>query len=229
MNKLISNIEWGMKGNFLDVPTDCPQRDERMGWTGDTQVFSATASYLADTYAFYRKYLYDLYQEQLLAGGMVPEIVPTFGPTKCSCAWGDAACIIPWNVYLFSGDKTILEKPIESMKRGSIISGELMETIMDGDRFSIMVTGLLLTVQVPLRTACMERLMKHTLQTSTTRQVHRLLQKQQRCLDWKKRDRSIRNRRPSVAGRERRIFYCYRQMCGEDADRAYSCTEISSV
>jgi len=91
VNKLISNIEWGMKGNFLDVPTDCPQRDERMGWTGDTQVFSATASYLADTYAFYRKYLYDLYQEQLLAGGMVPEIVPTFGPTKCSCAWGDAA------------------------------------------------------------------------------------------------------------------------------------------
>ena len=116
VNKLISNIEWGMKGNFLDVPTDCPQRDERMGWTGDTQVFSATASYLADTYAFYRKYLYDLYQEQLLAGGMVPEIVPTFGPTKCSCAWGDAACIIPWNVYLFSGDKTILENQIESMK-----------------------------------------------------------------------------------------------------------------
>ena len=54
-----------------------------MGWTGDTQVFSATASYLADTYAFYRKYLYDMYQEQLLADGMVPEIVPTFGPTKC--------------------------------------------------------------------------------------------------------------------------------------------------
>ena len=87
-----------------------------MGWTGDTQVFSATASYLADTYAFYRKYLYDMYQEQLLADGMVPEIVPTFGPTKCSCAWGDAACIIPWNVYLFSGDKTILESLIESMK-----------------------------------------------------------------------------------------------------------------
>ena len=116
VNKLISNIEWGMKGNFLDVPTDCPQRDERMGWTGDAQVFSATASYLADTYAFYRKYLYDMYQEQLLADGMVPEIVPTFGPTKCSCAWGDAACIIPWNVYLFSGDKTILESQIESMK-----------------------------------------------------------------------------------------------------------------
>ena len=115
VNKLISNIEWGMKGNFLDVPTDCPQRDERMGWTGDTQVFSATASYLADTYAFYQKYLYDMYQEQLLADGMVPEIVPTFGPTKCSSAWGDAACIIPWNVYVFSGDRTILENQMESM------------------------------------------------------------------------------------------------------------------
>ena len=62
VNQLISNVEWGMKDNFLDVPTDCPQRDERMGWTGDTQVFSGTACYLADTYAFYRKYLYDLYK-----------------------------------------------------------------------------------------------------------------------------------------------------------------------
>ena len=115
VNQLISNVEWGMRGNFLDVPTDCPQRDERMGWTGDTQVFSATASYLADTYAFYRKFLYDMYQEQLLTDGMVPEVVPTFGPSKTSCAWGDAACIIPWNVYLFSGDKTILEQQIDSM------------------------------------------------------------------------------------------------------------------
>lgn len=79
VNQLISNVEWGMRGNFLDVPTDCPQRDERMGWTGDTQVFSATASYLADSFAFYRKYLYDLYQEQLLAGGMVPRSSPHSG------------------------------------------------------------------------------------------------------------------------------------------------------
>lgn len=116
VNQLISNVEWGMKDNFLDVPTDCPQRDERMGWTGDTQVFSGTACYLADTYAFYRKYLYDLYKEQLIAGGMVPEVVPTFGPSKCSCAWGDAACIVPWNVYLFSGDAAILEQQFDSMK-----------------------------------------------------------------------------------------------------------------
>ena len=79
-----------MRGNFLDVPTDCPQRDERMGWTGDTQVFSATACYLADTYAFYKKYLFDLYQEQKDLNGMVPETVPVYGQTKCSCAWGDA-------------------------------------------------------------------------------------------------------------------------------------------
>lgn len=116
VNQLISNVKWGMRDNFLDVPTDCPQRDERMGWTGDTQVFSATACYLGDTYAFYRKYLYDMYQEQLLAGGMVPEVIPTFGPSKCSTVWGDAACIIPWNVYLFSGDKTILENQMKSMK-----------------------------------------------------------------------------------------------------------------
>ena len=79
-------------------------------------MFSGTACYLADTYAFYRKYLYDLYKEQLIAGGMVPEVVPTFGPSKCSCAWGDAACIVPWNVYLFSGDAAILEQQFDSMK-----------------------------------------------------------------------------------------------------------------
>lgn len=116
VNQLISNVTWGMRGNFLDVPTDCPQRDERMGWTGDAQVFSPTASYLADTYAFYRKYLFDMYQEQLRHDGMVPETIPTFGPTKTSSAWGDAACILPWNVYLFSGDQTILENQLDSMK-----------------------------------------------------------------------------------------------------------------
>ena len=87
-------------------------RKEMREWLDrDAQVFSATASYLADTYAFYRKYLYDMYQEQLLADGMVPEIVPTFGPTKCSCAWGDAACIIPWNVYLFERGQNNPGKP----------------------------------------------------------------------------------------------------------------------
>ena len=116
VNKLISNVRWGMKGNFLDVPTDCPQRDERMGWTGDAQVFAATATYLSDTYAFYRKYLYDLAKEQSIREGKVPNVVPAFGMEGCSSVWGDAACIIPWNLYMFYGDKAILEEQFTSMK-----------------------------------------------------------------------------------------------------------------
>lgn len=116
VNRLILNTQWGQKGNFLDVPTDCPQRDERMGWTGDAQVFSATACYQMDSYAFFKKYLYDMSTEQKEAEGKVPEVVPSFGHENTSCAWGDAACVIPWNLYRFYGDKTILEEQYESMK-----------------------------------------------------------------------------------------------------------------
>ena len=116
MNQLLSNIRWGLKDNFLDVPTDCPQRDERMGWTGDAQVFSPTATYLQDTYSFYAKYLYDMYQEQLDLGGKVPDVIPSCGVETCACVWGDAACIIPWNLYRFYGDKSILRDQFESMK-----------------------------------------------------------------------------------------------------------------
>lgn len=116
VNQLISNTFWGMKSNFVDVPTDCPQRDERMGWTGDAQVFSPTAQYYADVYAFYTKYLYDCGVEQQQRGGRMPDVVPAFGHNGCSCAWGDATCIIPWNMYLFTGDRTILERHFENMK-----------------------------------------------------------------------------------------------------------------
>ncbi len=116
VNRLIENIRWGLKGNFLDVPTDCPQRDERMGWTGDAQVFSATATYLKDTYAFYAKYLYDMAKEQSAMDGKVPDVVPSAGIDSTACVWGDAACIIPWNLYLFYGDQSILEDQFESMK-----------------------------------------------------------------------------------------------------------------
>ena len=116
VNQLLSNIRWGLKGNFLDVPTDCPQRDERMGWTGDAQVFSPTATYLQDTYSFYAKYLYDMYQEQLALDGKVPNVVPSCGVEDCACVWGDAACIIPWNLYRFYGDKSILRDQFDSMK-----------------------------------------------------------------------------------------------------------------
>lgn len=116
VNKLMSNIRWWMKSNFLDLPTDCPQRDERMGWTGDAQIFSPTALYMADTYAFYRKYLYDMACEQKKKKGEVPQVVPDFGKKGTSSVWGDAACIIPWNIYRFYGDKSILEDQFESMK-----------------------------------------------------------------------------------------------------------------
>ena len=116
VNRLIENVRWGMQGNFLDVPTDCPQRDERMGWTGDAQVFSPTATYLKDTYAFYAKYLYDMAKEQRVLGGKVPDVVPSCGVESTACVWGDASCIIPWNLYLFYGDKSILEDQFESMK-----------------------------------------------------------------------------------------------------------------
>lgn len=127
INRLFENALWGQKGNFLDVPTDCPQRDERMGWTGDAQVFAATASYNMDTAAFYRKYLADMVLEQRGLGGAVPHVVPDAigriheirgeGETPFgACAWGDAATVIPWTVYQFSGDRPLLESQFENMK-----------------------------------------------------------------------------------------------------------------
>lgn len=115
VNQLLSNIQWGQIGNFLDVPTDCPQRDERMGWTGDAQVFAPTACFQRDSYAFFGKYLHDIWSEQQSNAGAVPDVVPSFGKTGCSAAWGDAACIIPWTLYEFYGDKTILEQQYASM------------------------------------------------------------------------------------------------------------------
>ncbi|WP_459478944.1 alpha-L-rhamnosidase [Clostridium saccharoperbutylacetonicum] len=117
VNKLFNNALWSQKGNFLDVPTDCPQRDEKMGWTGDAQVFSGTAAFNMDTYAFFTKYAYDLNAEQKAYDGMVPMVVPSINMTNGgSSAWGDAATIIPWNMYLYYGDKTILENQFDSMR-----------------------------------------------------------------------------------------------------------------
>ena len=115
VNQLIHNAEWGQIGNFLDVPTDCPQRDERMGWTGDAQVFAPTAMYQRDCAAFYMKYLHDMDTEQRMNGGEVPQVVPSFGVRGSSAAWGDAACVIPWTVYQYTGDSSVLEKQFDSM------------------------------------------------------------------------------------------------------------------
>jgi len=125
VNRLFLNALWGQKGNFLDVPTDCPQRDERMGWTGDAEVFCGTASFNMDTYAFYVKFMQDVYEEQKFCDGMVASTIPTFCKVKDSessfagggaCAWADCATVIPWEVYLHFGDKTILRRQYNSMK-----------------------------------------------------------------------------------------------------------------
>jgi len=117
VNQLLRNALWSQKGNFLDIPTDCPQRDERLGWTGDIQVFSGAACFNMDAAAFLAKYAYDLAQEQGKIGGMVPHIVPMVNLNKGgSAAWADVATILPWNLYQFYGDLGILAQQFESMR-----------------------------------------------------------------------------------------------------------------
>jgi alpha-L-rhamnosidase len=117
LNQLQHNIQWGQKGNFLDVPTDCPQRDERLGWTGDAQAFSRTASYNMGVYNFFSKWLKDLAADQN-TDGRVPFVVPNvLGPMAGgSAGWADASTIIPWNMWLAYGDPKILEDQYASMK-----------------------------------------------------------------------------------------------------------------
>lgn len=125
VNRLIENALWSQRDNFLDVPTDCPQRDEREGWTGDAQVFSGTALYNMDCAAFYLKYGYDMYMEQLKNHGCVPHVVPDVntlhdaGSAQAqtgACAWSDAATVIPWTTYVYTGDRDVLERQLDSMR-----------------------------------------------------------------------------------------------------------------
>lgn len=116
VNQLQHNIKWGLKGNFLDVPTDCPQRDERLGWTGDAQMFVQTAAYLTNVAPFFTKWLRDLESDQG-EDGSIPFVVPDVlkGQEHSSAAWGDAAVICPWTLYVCYGDKRILEQQYDSM------------------------------------------------------------------------------------------------------------------
>lgn len=116
VNKLFKNIIWGQKSNFLDVPTDCPQRDERLGWTGDAQVFVRTASLNFDVKRFFKKWLHDLAADQG-RDGCVQHVIPNiFDDMGGSSAWSDAAVICPWEIYRTYGDKKILEDQFDSMK-----------------------------------------------------------------------------------------------------------------
>jgi alpha-L-rhamnosidase len=116
VNQLQHNIRWGQKGNFLDVPTDCPQRDERLGWTGDAQVFARTAAFNADVAGFFTKWLGDVAVDQS-ENGSVPDVIPNVLGKNTSAAWGDVATILPWTMYLSYGDKRILEQQYDSMKK----------------------------------------------------------------------------------------------------------------
>ena len=130
LNQLYHNIVWGQKGNFVGVPTDCPQRDERLGWTGDAQVFARTAAFNYDVAGFFDNWLRDLAADQR-DNGSVPDVVPdvltkgrnaaqpspgtSAGPTS-SAGWGDAAVIVPWTMYLAYGDTRLLERQYPSMR-----------------------------------------------------------------------------------------------------------------
>ncbi len=136
VNRLIANTKWSQKDNFLDLPTDCPQRDERLGWTGDAEIFSGAASFHMQTPTFFRNYMKDMEYEQREKKGAVPYVVPdvlTIARLKNgepefdmtdggwgeagSCVWGDAATIIPWNMYLFYGNKFLLAEQYSNMKQ----------------------------------------------------------------------------------------------------------------
>lgn len=118
VNQLQHNIQWGQKGNFLDVPTDCPQRDERLGWTGDAQVFARTAAYNMNAATFFSKWLKDVAADQTEEGA-VPWVIPNVLGSKAaaSAGWADVATIIPWKMYQAYGDVNFLKDQYESMKR----------------------------------------------------------------------------------------------------------------
>jgi alpha-L-rhamnosidase len=117
LDRFHENVVWGMRGNFVDVPTDCPQRDERLGWTGDIQVFSPSASFLFDSAGFLSSWLADLAAEQQKDGSVpfvIPDVIRRTGPA--TAAWGDAATIVPWVLYQRFGDAEVLRRQLPSMR-----------------------------------------------------------------------------------------------------------------
>jgi alpha-L-rhamnosidase len=135
VNRLVENTVWSQRANFIEVPTDCPQRDERLGWTGDAQVFAPTACYLNDSHAFWVKWLRDLMCDQR-ADGAIPHVCPD--PTRGhedkvpgffgSTGWGDAIAVVPWTLWCHYGDKEILAETLPAMVRWS----DFVWSISDG-------------------------------------------------------------------------------------------------
>jgi alpha-L-rhamnosidase len=117
VNQIVQNTLWSQRGNFLSVPTDCPQRDERLGWMGDAQIFVATACYNADVAAFFTKWMRDVEDAQSAEGGF-PDVAPRLVDWSDGApAWGDAGIIVPWTMYRMYGDTRILDTHYDAMKR----------------------------------------------------------------------------------------------------------------
>lgn len=117
VSRLQKNIEWGQRSNFVDIPTDCPQRDERLGWTGDAQIFCGTAMYNFNAALFYKKWLRDMAAESDEARG-IPQMVPDFmGNSVGTSVWGDSATIIPWTLYQVYGDEAVLREQYPNMRQ----------------------------------------------------------------------------------------------------------------
>ncbi|WP_288956509.1 glycoside hydrolase family 78 protein [uncultured Polaribacter sp.] len=117
LNQLQSNIIWGLRGNTLDIPTDCPQRDERAGWTGDAQVIAPTSFFIGDVHSFWMSWLESLRNDQD-EDGAVPVMVPSLGGRlKAGAGWSDVITIVPWETYLRTGDVGVLEENYTSMKK----------------------------------------------------------------------------------------------------------------
>lgn len=134
INQLQSNIQWGQRGNYISVPTDCPQRDERLGWMGDAQVFIRTAAYNADVAAFFSKWLVDVDDGQSSAGSF-SDVNPNTGGRGGVPGWGDAGVICPWTLYEAYGDKRILERHLPAMiKWVEYLRAHSTELIRDKDR-----------------------------------------------------------------------------------------------
>ncbi len=117
LNQLQSNITWGLRGNFLDIPTDCPQRDERLGWTGDAEVFAPTALLNADVHSFLSSWLESVRLDQQ-ADGAIPNVIPNVIKNHCGGpGWADVATVIPWELYVRTGDITVLKENFDMMRR----------------------------------------------------------------------------------------------------------------
>jgi alpha-L-rhamnosidase len=116
VNQLYRNVVWGQRGNFLSIPTDCPQRDERLGWTGDIQVFGRAATYNADLAAFFHKWMGDMRDSQR-SDGAYPDVAPHAWVGWGQAAWAEAGLVVPWNVYLMYNDIEILKENYESMEK----------------------------------------------------------------------------------------------------------------